>query len=50
MERVPARALAPGDAKKNLFCILKHYFIYFTNSFHNSLYIPVFIFTYNIIK
>ena len=35
---------------KNLFCILKHYFIYFTNPFYNSSYIPIFIFTYNPIK
>ena len=40
----------PKKKKKNLFCILKHYFIYFTNSFYNSLYILIFIFTYNSIK
>ena len=33
--------------KKKLFYILKHYFIYFTNIFYNSPYIPIFIFTYN---
>ena len=33
--------------KKNLFCILKYYFIYFTNLFYNLPYIPVLIFTYN---
>ena len=36
--------------KKNLFCILKYYFIYSTNLFYNSLYILVFIFIYNSIK
>ena len=36
--------------KKNLFYILKHYFIYFTNPFYNSPYIPIFIFIYNLIK
>ena len=36
--------------KKKLFYILKHYFIYFTNIFYNSPYIPIFIFTYNLIK
>ena len=36
--------------KKNLFCILKYYFIYSTNSFYNSPYILVFIFIYNSIK
>ena len=36
--------------KKRLFCILEHYFLYFTNLFYNSPYILVFIFTYNSIK
>ena len=47
------RALASGDAKKKKklqFSIIKHYFIYFTNSFYNSLHILVFILTYNPIK
>ena len=44
------RALAYEDAKKNLSCIFKHYFIYFTNLFYNSPYIQVFIFTHNLIK
>ena len=44
------RALASRDAKKNLFYIIKHHFIYFTNSFYNWPYIPVFIFIYNSIK
>jgi len=35
------------DAKKNLFCILKYPFIYFTISFYNSPNILVSIFTYN---
>ena len=45
----------PKDAKekkkkKTLFYILKHYFIYFTNLFHNSHNILVSIFTYNSLK
>ena len=36
--------------KRNLFCVFKHNFIYFTNSFYNSPYIPIFIFTYHPIK
>ena len=47
------KALASGDAKKKKklqFSIIKHYFIYFTNLFYNSLYIPVFILTYSPIK
>ena len=35
---------------KKLFCILKYHFIYFTNLFHNSPNILVFIFTYNSMK
>ena len=36
--------------KKNLFYLLKYYFIYFTKSSNNILNIPVFIFKYNLIK
>ena len=35
---------------KNVFCILKHHFIYFTNSFINTSNILVFIFMYNSIE
>ena len=35
------------ECKIEFFCILKHYFIYFTNSFYNLPYIIIFIFTYN---
>ena len=45
------RELAFENAKKkNLFCMFKYYFIYFTNLFYNLLYILIFIFTYNLIK
>ena len=46
------RVLVYGDVKKKkkLFYIIEHHFIYFTNLFHNSLNIPVFTFTYNLIK
>ena len=44
------KTLAFEDAKKRLFYILKHHFIYFTNLFYNSPYILIFMFTYNLIK
>ena len=39
-----------GDSKKYLSYDIIYYFIYFTNSFYNLLYISIFIFTYISLK